>query len=214
MRISPAGAMLWQAVGVLVLGVGTAACSAAPTAGFWYSDDAFTLSQDAQSRLAGPLTNDEAEAIQQISRAEIEGAFTGLNISVTSHPRAFWRVVVVRSLAQTRSARRQRLPAAAESIAMGFLGGSGAVDFDMVTTAAVQFAPLDASRQEIVTAIGRGIGRTAVHEFMHQMLGPTFAHNDDDPNSYEHSSPDRPSQYWGELHWTTAWPLLRLKFGQ
>jgi hypothetical protein len=45
------------------------------------------------------------------------------------------------------------------------------------------------------------------------MLGGDSRHNDTDENSYEYGSPDRFSQYYGELHWTTAWPLLLQKFG-
>ncbi len=95
---------------------------------------------------------------------------------------------------------------------MGFLGGSGAVGVDFVAFQAVHFAPGEASRQVIIEGIGRGIGRVAVHEFMHQMLGASASHNDSDPDSYEHGRPDRASQYYGELHWTTAWPLLRRRF--
>jgi hypothetical protein len=44
-------------------------------------------------------------------------------------------------------------------------------------------------------------------------LGVAASHNDGDEMSYEYGSPDRLSQYYGELHWTTAWPLLASKFG-
>lgn len=58
---------------------------------------------------------------------------------------------------------------------------------------------------------GRGIGRVAAHEFGHQILGTGLVHNTDDENSYEYPSPDRAAQYYGELHWTTARPLLEQK---
>ena len=35
-----------------------------------------------------------------------------------------------------------------------------------------------------------------------------------DVDSYEYGSPDRQSQYYGELHWTTAWPFLDARFGK
>ena len=208
-----AAAVRGDIIGALVFVAAMAACSAVPTAGFWYTDNAFTA-PDTRNRLAWPLTSDEVEQVKQVSRTEVERAFAGLKISVTTNPRAFWRVAVVPSLAKIRNERRQRLPAAGESVAMGFLGGSGAIDFDMVMTEAVHFAPLNASRQQIILALGRGIGRVAVHEFMHQMLGPLAAHNNNDLDSYEYGRPDRPSQYYGDLHWTTALPLLRRKFGQ
>lgn len=186
------------------------ACSPIPTAGFWYQDAPLALSADARDRLGGALTSDELESIRQLSRSEVDRALSRLRIAVSTNQRAFWRVAVVQSL--KRRTNRQR-PAAGESIAMGFLGGTGAVDFDMVAAAAIHYRPPDGSRQSIIQGIGRGIGRVAVHELMHQILGTSIAHNETDVNSYEYGSPDRRSQYYGELHWTTAWPILRAKFG-
>ena len=40
------------------------------------------------------------------------------------------------------------------------------------------------------------------------ILNADAVHNKDDENSYEYPSPDRTAQYYGELHWTTARPLL------
>jgi hypothetical protein len=199
-----------DAIVALAFSGGMIACSSVPTAGFWYQDAPLALSADSRDRLGGALTSGEVESIRELSRSEVERALSGLRIAVGTNQRAFWRVAVVQSL--KRSTNRQ-LPAAGESVAMGFLGGTGAVDFDMVTAAAIHYGPPDASRQSIVQGIGRGIGRVAVHEFMHQILGASIAHNDTDVNSYEYGSPDRRSQYYGDLHWTTAWPILRAKFG-
>lgn len=38
--------------------------------------------------------------------------------------------------------------------------------------------------------------------------------NRTDRTSYEYGNADRPSQYYGELRWTTAWPVLQQKFGR
>jgi hypothetical protein len=209
-----AAALRADAIGVLALFAAMLGCSTVPTAGLWYQDDALALSADARDRLGGALTSDEAESIKQLSRAEVERAFSGLRITVTTHQKAFWRVAVVQSLAARRSQNRINLPAAGESVAMGFLGGTGAVDADMVATEALYYAPPETSRYIIIQGVGRGIGRVAVHEFMHQMLGAWAAHNNSDLNSYEYGRPDRPSQYYAELHWTTAWPLLVKKFGK
>jgi hypothetical protein len=100
------------------------------------------------------------------------------------------------------------LPNAGESLSFGWLGGSGGVSFDLVALKAIHYAPDGATRQMIIDGIGRGIGRVAAHEFAHQMLNSDAAHNEADENSYEYPSPDRASQYYGELHWTTARPLL------
>lgn len=178
--------------------------SRAPTAGFWYDANTFVL-PGSQS-----LDGAELTSMKRLSRAEIDRAFAGLRIHVTDNRHAFWRVAVVQSLA---TKGKRQLPSAGESLPLGLFGGTGAVGFDVVASKAMHYAPAGAARRSVIEAIGRGIGRVAVHEFMHQMLGPAAPHNNTDPDSYEHGSPDRPSQYYGELHWTTAWPLLQRKFG-
>lgn len=163
------------------------------------------------ARFGGQLTEEELVSIRRLAQQEVERAFAGLSVAVTNNPDAFWRVRVMRSLP---TAKNQALPRAGESRALGMLGGSGAVGFEFVAFNAIHFAPAGASRQTVVEGIGRGIGRVAVHEFMHQILGVASAHNDADPDCYENGRSERPSQYYGELHWTTALPLLRQKFGR
>src|SRR5437867_4097637 len=179
------------------------------TAGFWYEDDSYALPTAATVRLGGPLTDRDIEAIKQISRLELARAFADLRIRVTDDRRAFWRVGVLHTLPP-----RRRSPNAGESVALGPLGGLGNVDFVLVALTAIRYAPPDATRRAVVEGIGRGIGRVAAHEFGHQILGADFAHDKVDVNSYEYPSPDRASQYYGELHWTTAGPLLRQKMGR
>jgi hypothetical protein len=125
-------------------------------------------------------------------------------------PTLGWRVEVLQSLPVRMN---QQLPNAGESLALGVLGGTGAVGFDLVALKAIHYTPAGTSRQQVIEGIGRGIGQVAVHEFMHQILGADAVHNDDQ-TSYECGSPDRPSPYYGELHWTTAWPLLHQKCGK
>jgi hypothetical protein len=79
---------------------------------------------------------------------------------------------------------------------------------------AIKHAPAGAPRQIVVEGIGRGIGRAAVHEFAHQILGVVAMDNATDGNSYEYASFERASQYYGELHWSSAWPLLQRKIGK
>ena len=177
-----------------------------PTAGFWYADSPFALPAPAAEKLGGLLTNGELETIKTISRAEVERAFSGFRIHISDDHAAFWRVAVMRSLRD-----RGPLPNAGESMALGFLGGSGGVSFDLVALKAIQYAPQGASRRTIIEGIGRGIGRVAAHEFGHQILSVGLVHNSGDENSYEFPSPDRAAQYYGELHWTTARPLLEQK---
>ena len=176
------------------------------TAGFWYDEDAVALPARAAETLGGLLTDNELASIKQISRAELERAFAGLKIHVADDRAAFWRVEVARSLRP-----RGPLPNAGESLSFGWLGGAGAVSFELVALKAIQYAPAGASRATILDGIGRGIGRVAAHELAHQILGLSNMHNQTDENSYEFPSPDRASQYYGELHWTTARPILEQK---
>ena len=189
----------------------TAGCSHPHTAGFWFGDDALTLPDAVAGPLGGPLTDEERASIEQISRAEITRAFAGLPLSITESRDAFWRVAVLRTLP---SRGNRALPHAGESLPMGFMGGTGAVDFEFVAFTALHFAPDPAARPTIVEAMGRGIGRVAVHELMHQILGASIGHDDSDANSYEYGNPERRSQYYGELHWTTALPLLEQRLGR
>jgi hypothetical protein len=183
--------------------------ASAPTAGFWFENTSFSLPPDAATTLGGPLQPQEMELIERVSRAELERAFDGLRIVIVPKRDAFWRVEVLRSLP-----RRGPLPRAGESLALGSLGGAGAVDFTFVTILALRYAPLGASRQAILEGIGRGVGRVAVHELAHQILGASAGvHDRDDGNSYEYHRPDRASQYYGELHWTIAWPHLQARLG-
>lgn len=174
--------------------------------GFWYEGVSFALPSEASTKLGGPLTAPEIASIQQISRAELERAFAEFRISVTEDSHAFWRVRVVQALNRDMNA--------GESMGLGPLGGTGAVGFSTVAVKAIQYAAPGASRQGMVDGVGRGIGRVAAHEFAHQILGVSVGHNKADPDSYEYPSPDRASQYYGELHWTIARPLLRQKIGQ
>lgn len=179
------------------------------TAGFWFDQGSYPFPSGMAARIGGPLSDQELIAIQRLSQQEVERAFAGLKIAITADRDAFWRVRVMPSL-PTRM--NQALPKTGESLALGIFGGTGAIGFDIVALNAMAFAPGGADRQVVLEGIGRGIGRVAVHEFFHQIAGASSAHNDADPDSYEYGRADRPSQYYGELHWTTALPLLRQKF--
>ena len=193
----------------VLAGLGCQAFTRTATAGFWYEDVSFALPADATTQLGGPLEQQEIESIKQLSRIELERAFSGLRITVTQRQDAFWRVEVLQTL-QSRSP----LPIAGQSFGLGPLGGVGAVGFVILALNGIQYAPSGASRQNMIEGIGRGIGRAAVHEFTHQILGTAAMHNAADENSYEYHSSDRASQYYGELHWSTAWTLLQQKFGE
>ena len=192
------------------------AARAAIDAGFWYGEGSFALSVDDAGKLGGPLTAQEIATIRQLSRAEVERALADLRINVTENQNAFWRVSVVGKM-QGNSTFKYPFASAGESHVFGPLGSWGSVGFLVLAHNAIEYAPPSASRQDIVAGIGRGIGRAAVHEFAHQALGvDTVAHIDNrtDSTSYEYGNADRSSQYYGELRWTTAWPVLQEKLGK
>jgi hypothetical protein len=186
-------------------------------AGFWYDDGSVGLSPDDATKIGGPLTSQELTTIKQISRAEIERAFADLRINITDNRNAFWRVTVVGTPPGDMNFRKYPFASAGESHVFGPLGSWGSVGFLILAHNAIEYAPPSASRQDLVAGIGRGIGRAAVHEFAHQTLGVdnlTHIDNRTDKTSYEYGNADRPLQYYGELRWTTAWPILQQKFGR
>jgi hypothetical protein len=175
--------------------------------GFWF--DPVTYSS---SGLGGRLTHEDLTTIEVTARSELRRAFEGLQILVGVEKTARYRVRVVQHLSDPRF--RGDIGVAGASTGVSWFGGNGAVNFSFLAAGAESFAPPDAERAAIVTAIGRGVGRAAVHEFVHQLLGTARYDRTLDRQSYEFGSADRPEQYWGELHWAEAWPALRRRFGE
>jgi hypothetical protein len=204
------------AVSTITLAIATsllAACGWQPfrtstTIGFWFEDGACTLPPDAATTLGGRLTDQEIRSLQQISHAELERAFAGLRVTLTRRHDAFWRVQVRQTLEE-----RGALPSTGRTLPLGPLGGLSEVSFTLVALKAIQYAPSGSSRQTAIEGIGRGIGRVAVHELVHQIVGTAEGH-DRDQNSYEYPSPDRASQYYGDLHWANAWRGLQQRIGK
>lgn len=95
-----------------------------------------------------------------------------------------------------------RLPA--ESRSAGGFGGHGAINFYWHASAAVAYSPKGAERASIIHAIGRGIGRAAIHEFAHLLLPRASIDDSADIGSYEYRSAARREQYFGELHWVVC----------
>lgn len=174
------------------------------TAGFWF-DDRLTFEMATSKRFGGPLTADERERITHVAREEVAHAFREFRIRITDTKQAFYRVGVEQMLTAVGVKTTGRWSGAAgQSNVFGPLGGSGAVSFYMIASQAAAFAPQAASRADLVDAIGRGIGRAAVHEFAHQILPRGPMHITTDERSYEFVSSNRPAQYFGEMHWSVA----------
>jgi hypothetical protein len=210
--------MTWR-MGIAAAGVAAILCTAsscrAPRtvseAGFWYDDFPFTFSESVTAALGGPLSGAEIDTIKRISRDELTRAFSGLEIIVTDSRQAFWTIRVEQSLVRRPG---QKLPNAGETFAMGLMGGRSVVDFTEVVMAAIAHTPPGSPRQARIDGIARGIGRVAAHELAHAILGAGGSmDNRTDERSYEYFTHNRPSQFYGELHWAGAWPLLVERVG-
>ena len=170
-------------------------------AGFWFDRVAFELPQGDVHRLGGPIREDEKARIESVARAELEEAYRGLRIRFSNAATGFYRVSVVQDIPA------RGLPTAGQSRRLPS-GGVGAVNFRTVANSAIAYAPPAAERTAIIDAIGKGIGRTAAHEFAHQVLPHVNLHATNDADSYELGSSERASQFYGTLHWAFARPQL------
>jgi len=175
---------------------------ASTEAGFWFEPVTYD-----SSRLPGAVTMDEVQTIESVAWSELTDAFAGLPITFSNRRDARYRVHVVQELRDLRL--RRYVGIAGESRAISRIGGQGAVSFFFLASGAVAYAPQDADRASLIEAIGRGVGRASVHEFTHQFLPLAPIHDSRDISSYEYRSAARREQYFGEMHWNLAWPLLQ-----
>ena len=177
--------------------------------GFWFDDGAFELPRG-MADAGGRLTDKELRTIEDVARVELHLAYTGLRISFSDTRDALYRVGVIPRFPSRRGRPRG---AVAATVAMGALGGQGAISFAAIARYAVSFAPPGADRDTIVAGIGRGIGRAAAHEFAHQLLTGVALHAGSDVASYELAWAGRAAQFYGPMHWEFARPLLLERLG-
>jgi hypothetical protein len=170
-------------------------------AGFWFEPVTYE-----SAKLGGAITTEDLATIGAVAHAELTTAFDTLSIQFSNRPDAKYRVRVVQQLRDLRVRWEIQVPAESRSVA-GF-GGQGSVNFSWHASAAVAYAPQAADRRSIVEAIGRGIGRAAVHEFTHLLLPRAAVDDASHVNSYEYRSAARSEQYFGQLRWGRMWPLL------
>ena len=199
---------------ILVVGVEWYASTTTVSARLAFDETAFAQTPpDVEKALGSAFTAEEIDTIKTIARAEVGRAFSGLRIRFTDEGPAFWRVRVVPVVRTRGLGGRQMQSVAGASYVFGMLGGGAFINVTTLALKAVAYAPPGASRHDIVQAIGRGIGRSAVHEFAHLIVGSESIHSDDE-NSYEYHAADRASQYFGELKWASARPLLERRLGR
>ena len=182
-----------------------AACAPRPVElGFWIEPVIFQ-----SPRIGDPITSAEFGAIDRVARAEIAKAFGEYDVTVTANRDARFKVAVVATLKDQRLTRSG--VNAGESRAVAGFGGSGAVNFEYVANGAMVFSPEHAARLSVIDALGRGIGRVAIHEFLHQLLPKSPIHDSKDIHSYEGNTPAIAEGYFGDLHWDIAAPWLNAR---
>ena len=193
---------------LIALCVCMVACERRPVElGFWIEAVTYV-----SPRLGPPISITELRTIEEVARAEIVQAFVPFGVQVTSNRDARYRVRVVPKLRDDRF--RRSANHAGEARGMAGFGGSGFVNFEFVANGATVFAPESAGREVVIAAIGRGIGRVAIHEFLHVLMPSAAIHDSRDPRSYEGNSPAMVEGYFGDLHWGIAEPWLRSRLGR
>ena len=187
-----------------------AACQTSGGAGpiaaaFWFEGLTPAAIDVIDQRLGTPLTGDELRAIESAARRELDIAFEHTRLRFTSTRDYVYRVRVVPNVAHGF------YPAAGQSRTFGGVRGDGTVSFNIVALGAFAHAGPTSTRDMLVDAIGRGIGRTAVHEFAHQILGPAAMHGED-RLSYEYEDL-RAEHFYAQLHWGPAGVELQRRIG-
>ena len=176
-------------------------------AGFWFEGLTPAAIAVVNERLITPLTAEELRAIESIARRELQIAFDNTRLHFSESRASVYSVRVVPQLKLPRT-----LPSAGESLSFGGTRGNGAVNFNTVAISAIAFTTESTDRETVVNAIGRGVGRTAAHEFAHQILGPSDMDGTADLLTYEHADL-RHEHFFATLHWGPAAERLRQRVG-
>ena len=178
------------------------------TAAFWFDP----IPSDARPRLdpasADELTDQDLATIAAVARDEVSRAFAGSRLTLTTSPPAQYQVRVVPLF----EFAPLPVPVAGRSRPLPGGRGAGEVNFMVVASSAIAYATPNATRAAIIEGIGRGIGRTGVHELAHQLLPVFPLDSTTDRSSYEYG--DLESElFYGSLHWNTALPALEQRIG-
>jgi hypothetical protein len=161
--------------------------------------------------LGGALTAHDVEVIDVVARSELMEAFEGLRLRLSDRRNAMFRVRVAQAVRDPRF--RREVGVSGETRAVAGFGGQATVSFYYHASNAEGYAAPADDRDAIVAAIGRGIGRAAVHELAHQLL-PKAALHSANIRSYEYRSEARADQYYGEMELDLAWPRLQRRYGE
>ncbi|MGH9387238.1 MAG: hypothetical protein ACRD2N_23455 [Vicinamibacterales bacterium] len=171
----------------------------------------FDISELDAKQLGGRVTDEERAMMRRVVWEQVQTAYAGLRLRFTENPNAFYKVRLVQGTLVASS--KMSSGASGETYSLGPLGGISQVSVTIAVRGAFAYAPDGATRRDILEAIGRGVGRTIVHELGHQILGSRHPHSTD-VRSYEYGSPDRIGQYYGPIHWSIWQEPLRDVLGK
>jgi hypothetical protein len=171
---------------------------------FWFDNVTFEV-----PGLGGAITDEEQGSIRSMALTELRTAYRGLRVRFSENSGGLYRVRVI----QQYPPHPGPPGPVGQSRPLGPFGGEGSVSFQALAALVIHYAPPDAGRTALIEGIARGVGRTAVHEFAHQILFGDHVPPSVDPQSYEYETADRAGQYFGAMHWDTAWPFLVKKLG-
>ena len=184
------------------------------SAGFWFEPVGYDSSEVQAPRLGGPITGDELKRIQALAWSELKIAYLGLRVSFSDTRPSMYTVRVVQTTKHhPLSPFSWSFESAGQSNVVRRFGGRGVVNFRVLANAAVMHAPPGADRAAIIDGIGRGVGRSAAHEFAHLFLATESIHRSTDTRSYEYDSADRAVQFYGPMRWDIAGPMLAKQLG-
>ena len=195
---------------LLGLSVWTSGCAGphATTVGFWFEDVTYQ-----SPALGGALTDADLAQIRTIAMEEMQTAFAGLGVIVSTRQDARCRVRVVQEVPGTLVHSAADRPAGRSRTFPGG-GGEGAVSFEFAAGGALVYASAGATREDTIAAIGRGTGRAAVHEALHQLLPRAPIDRSKDARSYEYYSGARVEQFYGPMSFDFAHSMLEQRYGR
>jgi hypothetical protein len=194
----------------LLLTAMTAGCGGprVADASLWFDDVTFV----SPSTAVGAITDDDLRVIRDAAVREAGAAFTGFRVVMAYRPTGRYHVRVVQRLRDLRH-RRAFGGHAGESRAVAGFGGGGAVSFEYFAALAIGYAPPGTARPALIEAIGRCLGRGAVHEFAHQLLPTSPIHDVRDKRTYEYYAGGRQEHCYGPIGWGKARPWLLARYG-
>jgi RHS repeat-associated protein len=138
-----------------------------------------------------PLDQQESDLVKLWARQQLHMAFSGFAVVISEGGGTNYIHVT-----------QDRPSGEAGGTPQPGLGHDSEVNYDWLAGLAVRYSP-GASKQEYLASLGRGIGATAAHEFVHQSPARIGHHEDRRyENTYDFFTADHESHFSGNLGWS------------